>query len=197
MNADKTKKPPAVFLLSEGGTIVGYTRDEIWSGQWCQMDSGARSASAVPRIDRPPALKPLPTITIHFDGGCRPTNPGNRYGSFRVTHLSHPIFQNERIEFGWGTNNEAEFLALLAGLDWSLIWLESWSKKPAKDYRVHMVTDATLVEGRVNGKNKAVKTEAQQRMAAMTEQVMERLRRFGQYQIEWRARANNVAMFGH
>ena len=59
-------------------------------------------------------------IEIHFDGGCRPTNPGNTYGSFEVQLNHKQVFKASRIELGWGTNNEAEYRALIEALKWTL-----------------------------------------------------------------------------
>lgn len=206
-------KTTAISLLLDRQQIMGYTKNESWAHEWCDM-SPSRSLRRVERYDRPsdreepPAPAPVPLIEpavkkthlhlleVHFDGGCRPTNPGNRYGSFRLVHSKRVVFQNERIEFGRGTNNEAEFMALQAGLDFTLNWL-STSGRPAKDFQVRMVTDSMLVQGRVAGTDRAVKTEAQKRMAALTELTLQRLAKFGHHEIEWRRRDHNVAIFGH
>lgn len=202
-----------ISALSESGTVAGYTRDESWASDWRSFNP-ERSYSALSRIDRPPGITcAIPSarvpivvkpnfghhnsLEIHFDGGCRPTNPGNRYGSFCVKHCKRVVFQNERAEFGRGTNNEAEFLALIAGLDWSLVWLPTWSGRLTKYWRVKMVTDSQIVRGRVTGSYSSNKTEPQQRMAALTAQVHLRLEKFGEYEIEWRGRKHNVQLFGH
>lgn len=197
----------SIFILSESNKVVGYTKDKPWASDWRILNS-ERSYSEIPLIDRPAGSRSHyiekvltfgahNTIQIHFDGGCRPTNPGNRYGSFCVKHAERVVFQNERMEFGRGTNNEAEFLALLFGLDWSLNWLPTWCSRQLKHWKVKMVTDSQIVRGRVTGAYSSNKTEPQQRMAALAEQVHVRLEKFGAYEIEWRGRAHNVKLFGH
>lgn len=53
---------------------------------------------------------------IVFDGGSR-GNPGPAYGSYRVSPWPPDETRLIRLEFGPATNNQAEYLTLLAALD--------------------------------------------------------------------------------
>jgi hypothetical protein len=53
---------------------------------------------------------------IYFDGGCL-GNPGQKYGSFQVKLDGTEVLKRSRVDFGFGTNNEAEFNALKLALD--------------------------------------------------------------------------------
>jgi ribonuclease HI len=55
-------------------------------------------------------------VEIYFDGGCL-GNPGQKYGSFQVKLDGKEIVKRSRVDFGFGTNNEAEFNALKLALD--------------------------------------------------------------------------------
>ena len=57
-------------------------------------------------------------LTIRFDGGCRPTNPGNKYGSYEISLNGRQLSLVSRMELGHGTNNEAEFQILNRALGW-------------------------------------------------------------------------------
>jgi len=54
-------------------------------------------------------------LELRFDGGCK-GNPGDRYGSYVIFKDGVQIAVDRRFELGHGTNNEAEWLALIAGL---------------------------------------------------------------------------------
>jgi hypothetical protein len=76
-----------------------------------------------------PKIKPQPVFTtgrveIFFDGGCL-GNPGQKYGSFQVLFDGKQIAGRNRVEFGHGTNNEAEFNSLKLALDEAVAWLET------------------------------------------------------------------------
>jgi ribonuclease HI len=135
-------------------------------------------------------------ITIYFDGGCRPTNPGNKYGSYEVTLAGKQIGAVNRQELGWGTNNEAEFEILILALNWTVKQLLAEELCPS-DFRVVVVTDSTIVRNRINGQNKTNKGEAQRRMFSRNAGCLKWLRMFSSFTAEWRSRFENVARFGH
>ena len=140
-------------------------------------------------------------ITIQFDGGCRPTNPGTKYGSYRVVLGDLEVLRESRFELGWGTNNEAEFESLERALRATLEKLEEAGLDP-KRYGVLVVSDSTILVWRVRGKNSASRKkdkagEASRRMALHAERCRVLLARFGFHQEEWRGREANVAQFGH
>ena len=137
---------------------------------------------------------------IQFDGGCRPTNPGNKYGSYSV--IVDDVFEISRNRFplGFGTNNEAEFESLLcalrdlriacakAGVSTSLIV-------------VQMRTDSTIVEGWIKShhqfKPKPNTHPRKLAMATLAGQCLEALKPFQDFTIKWQSRNWNVVKFGH
>lgn len=142
-------------------------------------------------------------LQILFDGGCRPTNPGNKYGSWEVLLDTQPIYKESRVEFGWGTNNEAEFEALLAALKWTVAELGKGGFDQGI-YTLLMFTDSTIVRNRVQTRRTAFSGQAgskardvSQRMGRLTSECLLWLSRFKSWTIEWRGRQDNVMRFGH
>jgi len=135
-------------------------------------------------------------VTISFDGGCRPTNPGHKYGSWSITiGHSHPIDVIEQ-EFGWGTNNEAEFEALISALMHTRAILIKLNES-ASDYTVNIFTDSTIVRNRVKGLNRTNRSEPQRRMFELNAKVLSHLQHFAGHDIKWQPREFNVERFGH
>ena len=145
-------------------------------------------------------VEPTQKVTIRFDGGCAPTNPGNKYGSFSITLAGSIISERNRVQFGRGTSNEAEFNALNLALD-SLSGYCDEHGIESSSICVHMLTDSTIVRGwiqRYDAAKAAKITEARRKvMAQHAAQCIERLQQFHSYDIEWNGRENNVAAFGH
>lgn len=139
-------------------------------------------------------------IEIHFDGGCKPTNPGNKYGSFEVLlvlpHDTIQVGKVSKIDFGWGTNNEAEFDSLLAALGWTVHGLWRGGFEVGK-YELFLFTDSTVVLNRVRDQNIAGNAGPAKRMADLTKQVLAQLELFKMWNIQWRKRDDNVERFGH
>lgn len=135
-------------------------------------------------------------LEIHFDGGCRPTNPGNKYGSFEVQLDCKRVCLVSQQELGWGTNNEAEFEILMAALDWTAANLFRGGFELGS-YRVCLFTDSTIVEGRLRQEKCGGKGEAARRMGNLTAQCLARLEPFKSWAVTWRRRDHNVARFGH
>lgn len=138
----------------------------------------------------------MDTISIYFDGGCRPTNPGNKYGSYEVMLNDTSVKIVNEAPLGWGTNNEAEFEILIASLDWTVGTLRDWSY-PLIRYRIELFTDSTIVRNRLQGRNKTRKSEPQQRMFTRTEACLGLIRQFNSFSVEWQPRERNVERFGH
>ncbi|MDE2102247.1 MAG: hypothetical protein KGL39_33685 [Patescibacteria group bacterium] len=146
-----------------------------------------------------PAASPLQSLQIYFDGGCSP-NPGNKYGSYEVFLDGRSIQKAERISFGWGTNNEAEFEALTAALK----FLANYANETELRLDVcglKIFTDSTIVRNRVGGKNKIHNKlawrESSTRMFELASRVLEFKPLFCSFTIEWLGRDNNVERFGH
>src|ERR1017187_2979042 len=94
----------------------------------------------------------MQTIAIHFDGGCQPTNPGNKYGSYEVLLDGVSVKTISEHPLGWGTNNEAEFEILIMALEWGFGSLKDWGFDP-QDYRLELFSDSTILVNRLNGRN--------------------------------------------
>jgi ribonuclease HI len=153
-------------------------------------------ASKVPTLPKPPADY---TVTIRFDGGCQ-GNPGRKYGSYRIEDDLVVIAQESRFDLGTGTNNEAEFEALIRALK----TLRETSHRTGVNIAttgVHALTDSTIVRNRLMGKNKVhKKAEWRDRSEAMfnlANQCLELLGGFHSFIVEWNGREGNVEVFGH
>lgn len=139
-------------------------------------------------------------IELQFDGGCEP-NPGQKYGSFAVWHQierrpRHLLVKQLRRLFGHGTNNEAEFESLLAGLDWINEALPKGGFYH-KDFSIKLYTDSTVVGFRINRTNQSNKSDAEKRMYTLANRCLETLIKFSEYHVELIGREKNVALFGH
>ena len=135
-------------------------------------------------------------IQINFDGGCRPTNPGKKYGSFDVVLNGCQVVKVSRMELGYGTNNEAEFETLIEALRWVTRQLSVGGFDP-RGYVISMFTDSTIVANRINVKNTSLKGQPAKRMAALTKTCLSYLVMFDDWTIEWNPRESNVERFGH
>jgi ribonuclease HI len=135
-------------------------------------------------------------ITIHFDGGCGPTNPGNKYGSYEVQISGKTGLVAKYKQFGWGTNNEAEFETLIAALERTRTYLID-AELPAAAFEVELFTDSTIVQNRIAGRNRTKKSEPQSRMFELNARCLEILILFKGFKIQWNPRSANVERFGH
>lgn len=129
--------------------------------------------------------KPNGLLTIHFDGGCAPTNPGNAYGSYQVESktVNHRV---SRMQFGWGTCNQAEYLALISALK----WLSHQQMEPHT--RLQIFSDSLLVVKQVRRKWKARCAHIKE----LRDEAVELLRPY-KWEINWNSRTVNVEKFGH
>lgn len=138
-------------------------------------------------------------ITIYFDGGCSP-NPGNKYGSYEVLLDGYPICKAARIEFGHGTNNEAEFNALTAALKDLARWA-SVTGFDLSSVAAYIETDSMIVRNRLSGQNKVHKKSAwrhaSERMFKLAQEAIEYGTMFESFKVSWKPRENNVQRFGH
>jgi ribonuclease HI len=100
----------------------------------------ARLADALP--DPPPAAPT--TLRVTFDGGSR-GNPGQGYGSFAVESPKWPQPHIERRTYpGMLTNNQAEYLTLIAALEYILAALERTQRDPGQ-FVLEIAGDSALV----------------------------------------------------
>ena len=144
----------------------------------------------------PRAFEIIGTAEIYFDGGCL-GNPGQKYGSFQIKLDGKEIMKRSRVDFGFGTNNEAEFNALKLALDEALGWFQEKSIE-LKSLSLIIETDSTIVRNRLVVKNVIFKKyPSSQRMFALASECLEIMNQFGKFQVIWKGRANNVERFGH
>jgi|ERR1017187_7428997 ribonuclease HI len=135
-------------------------------------------------------------VEIFFDGGCH-GNPGQKYGSFKVLLDGKQVVGRSRVDFGQGTNNEAEFNALQMALD----ELKDFFAKNNLDLsqcELVVETDSTIVRNRLMVKNKILKKYPRSAvMFELASRCLEVMRQFDRFSVEWKRRDANVERFGH
>lgn len=133
------------------------------------------------------------TLRLSFDGGSR-GNPGATYGSFRVLGkgAADGIDVTRRLTFRRGTNNEAEYWSLLAGLRWILEEIGRRGLRP-EALELQVVGDSLLVIRQLQGSWKA----RDARMRDFRDEAGELLSRFAKVHLRHRPRRGSVAEFGH
>jgi ribonuclease HI len=138
-------------------------------------------------------------VTVRFDGGCL-GNPGRKYGSYKIEDDLVVIAEESRFDLGFGTNNEAEFEALIRALQ-NLREISHRTGVNIATTSVHVLTDSTILRNRLMGKNKIhKKAEYRERSEAMfnlANQCLELLGGFHSFVVEWQGREGNVEVFGH
>lgn len=112
--------------------------------------------------------------TIVFDGGSR-GNPGPAYGSYHIRPWTTTKGITERLEFGRGTNNEAEYLSLIAALRALHAFLAGMEQNPAA-VELEIRGDSQLVMRQVAGRWKA-KDARMMRLRDEAQQLAEPFRR--------------------
>lgn len=136
---------------------------------------------------------------IFHDGGCGPTNPGNAYGSYELRINGKPVSGQNRVQFGRGTNNTAEFDSLLLALDALHPIFPGQNAKSRVS--VAIFTDSTIVRNwlqRFHRFNRAKCTnERRLVMADYAGRCIEKLSAFHSFTVEWNSRYRNVERFGH
>ena len=135
-------------------------------------------------------------VTIHFDGGARPTNPGPVYGSFRIAtdepEEYRPICLSRwRQPFTAKTNNEAEYLTLWLALH------EVIAKFPTTTH-IQILSDSSLVVNQIRGDWKC----RNERIRVLREKcfgLIQRIANFdpARWKIGWVPRGRMVSLFGH
>jgi ribonuclease HI len=132
-------------------------------------------------------------VRLTFDGGSR-GNPGQAYGSYRVRGAgeAESLQGMHRLRFSRGTNNEAEYWSLLAGLRWILAESQRRRLDPgALDLNIQ--GDSLLVIRQLQGTWRA----RDARMRQLRDEAAELLARFGKVRLQHRPRAHSVVEFGH
>jgi len=138
-------------------------------------------------------------VIIHFDGGCSP-NPGAKYGSYSLVFDDLFQLQVNRRKFGHGTNNEAEFEALIGALE----LLKSSCVKASVELNqiaLEIFTDSTIVFNWIRKFHTFNPSKhPEERRMAMYERAkkcMAILMQIHSHEISWNPRDVNVEKFGH
>jgi ribonuclease HI len=129
-------------------------------------------------------------VNLIFDGGSR-GNPGIMFGSFMIEvegNPSPPI----RLRMGHGTNNEAEYLSLLSGLETTIEMIKA-QKIPLRQVDLVIRGDSQLVINQLSGAWKATDP----RMRTYRDQAKRYLKKFGSAQLVHQPRNATVQLLGH
>ena len=136
------------------------------------------------------SFRKLLDVEIVFDGGSL-RNPGAGYGSYRLTVGDEPP-RIERRTFGRKTNNEAEYLALITGLQDAVKALEAAGISPG-EARLCVRGDSQLVLEQVKGKWKVKAPH----LRILREDAASLVGRFAEAELIWHPRINSVHILGH
>jgi ribonuclease HI len=119
------------------------------------------------------------------------------FGSFQVLFGGKQIAGRSRVDFGHGTNNEAQFNSLKLALDEAVGWLQS-KVVDLKTLSLAVDTDSTIVRNRLVAKNVIFKKfPSSQRMFALANECLGIMNQFGKFDVVWKGREKNVERFGH
>ena len=126
-------------------------------------------------------------IKIYFDGGTRPTNPGNGYGSYEI--VSDRINRKvERRELGSNiSSNQAEYMTLIEALNWL------FHQTDDMECHLRIFSDSKLLVMQIQGSWKVKCVHIKE----LVEAVREKLACYNKWEVQWQARENNVSRFGH
>lgn len=126
---------------------------------------------------------------ITFDGGARPTNPGNGYGSWNIVLDGKDFASQAEVEHGPNlTNNQAEYLTLIHALNY-LVATHGYTKT----IRLDIWSDSKLVVNQLIGVWKCKHPN----MIELRDRALETIIWFGCWDIRWHSRVESVALFGH
>lgn len=135
--------------------------------------------------------KGILSCELIFDGGSV-GNPGESYGSFRWQLADGPLSPPIRRRFGFGTNNQAEYNALIEGLK-SLLSVLSADGIDPDEIKLVVRGDSRLVLKQLAGEWK-VKNATLRDLHSAAESL---LARFGEIQMVHQSRSETVRALGH
>jgi ribonuclease HI len=149
------------------------------------MSQKATAQGALPGMEGDKDL----TFRIVFDGGSL-GNPGKGYGSYEITRAGEPYHFVDRMEHGNHlTNNQAEYMTLIAALK----WLSENLGDHRKQAKVEIFGDSKLVVSQINGVWKVKNAN----MIPLVKEAKELFPKFGSCTITWHPRAKSVERLGH
>lgn len=157
-----------------------------------EMGFPPASQTAVPLHFAADELEGPADYTIIFDGGSQ-GNPGPGYGSYALVRERDGKQKLVHLDFGRQmTNNEAEYEALIAGLQGLIERIEAAGRSPG-DFTVEVRGDSTLVIHQVEGIWKA----KDERMRLLRNRVRQLLARFKAYRLMLQGREETVRVLRH
>ncbi|MCH7587272.1 MAG: ribonuclease HI family protein [Chloroflexi bacterium] len=133
----------------------------------------------------------MKNYTIVFDGGSK-GNPGEAFGSFLIVEEQGQLRTPVRLQLGYATNNEAEYLSLLSALETLLEELKGRKTKP-KSAALKIYGDSQLVINQVNGDWKAKSSK----MRSYRDKIIRYLIRFYNVESIHQSRKKTVKILGH
>jgi len=136
-------------------------------------------------------IRTILSCKLIFDGGSV-GNPGESYGSFRWKIADEVLSPPSRRRFGYGTNNQAEYKALIEGLKALLIELRSDGTDPDQVV-LEIRGDSRLVLKQLAGEWK-VKNATLRSLHSSTQSL---IKQFGEVRLVHQARSETVRALGH
>ena len=130
-------------------------------------------------------------FSLIFDGGSR-GNPGEAYGSFRLQRPGQKLPPAERLRFGHATSNEAEYQALIAGLQRLHLELCQSGLEPTA-VRLKVSGDSRLVINQVKGAWK-IRNPRMRELHKLARRLLDPL---GEVQLRHHPRRVSVRALGH
>ena len=130
-------------------------------------------------------------VELIFDGGSR-GNPGPSYGSYVIRGLPGRVQKPTRLKFKRGTNNEAEYQTLIAGIEAVLTQAQEHKLEPT-EIELLLRGDSTLVLKQMEGVWKA----KDDRMRALRDRARSLLKPFLRVRYQHQPRARSVRILGH
>ena len=154
-----------------------------------QLVARRADPAVAPAPARPPARAvPGADFTLVFDGGSL-GNPGLGYGSYEIVAPGGSVTRRQ-IEFGDGmTNNQAEFRAVIAGLEDLLQRVGP----DARSLTIAVRGDSQLVIRGLNGEWRVKHPGLQ----PLHQQALALLGKFRATDLAWHPRRESVRSFGH
>lgn len=126
-----------------------------------------------------------------FDGGSI-GNPGRAYGSFQLSEAGMRPGAPTRLEFGHGTNNQAEYQALIAGVRALREQLEDSEGGPGETALI-VRGDSQLVINQMAGNWKIKSGE----LLKLHDEALDLLAGFGQVEFIHQPRSKSQRSLGH
>ena len=186
-----------VLPLREGAAFYIEPGEEHWVTNSGLFDLKVLVSTPLPGREpqapreKKPVEKVMSRLKVVFDGGSR-GNPGQGYGSFIIIAPGRKPHLVQREYEGQKTNNEAEYLTLLAALEYIITTLEQSERAPDQ-VELDIRGDSQLLIKQLKGEYKIKNAQLRE----LADSAHKLLRRFGKYELTWHEREESVALLGH